>query len=196
MFTGIIQDFGLVTHFDKGLYQIKTNLDLSNCNDGASISCNGVCLTAMEIKKNNDDVFTFLVNIGEETLHRTNLAQIIDKNEKINLEKSLKIGDEIGGHFVYGHIDTITNIKDIIKLDNSWEFYFEKNFNKNNKYITEKASISINGISLTIARVTEKNFMISIIEHTYNNTNLRYLNLNSKVNIEFDYLARFILKDE
>ena len=60
----------------------------------------------------------------------------------------------------------------------------------------EKASISINGISLTIARVTEKNFMISIIEHTYNNTNLRYLNLNSKVNIEFDYLARFILKDE
>ena len=196
MFTGIIQDFGLINHVDKGLYSIKTNLDLSNCNDGASISCNGVCLTAMEIKKNNDDVFTFLVNIGEETLHRTNLAQIIDKNEKINLEKSLKIGDEIGGHFVYGHIDTITNIKDIIKLDNSWEFHFEKNFNKNNKYITEKASISINGISLTIARVTEKNFMISIIEHTYNNTNLKYLNLNSKVNIEFDYLARFILKDE
>ena len=196
MFTGIIQDFGLINHVDKGLYSIKTNLDLSNCNDGASISCNGVCLTAMEIKKNNDDVFTFLVNIGEETLHRTNLAQIIDKNEKINLEKSLKIGDEIGGHFVYGHIDTITNIKDIIKLDNSWEFHFEKNFKKNNKYIAEKASISINGISLTIARVTEKNFMISIIEHTYNNTNLKYLNLNSKVNIEFDYLARFILKDE
>ena len=98
--------------------------------------------------------------------------------------------------FVYGHVDATTNVKDIKKLNNSWEFYFEKNFNKNNKFILEKASISINGISLTIANVESNYFKISIIEHTYNNTNLKYIKANDQVNIEFDYLARFILKDE
>ena len=196
MFTGIIQEKGKVINFARGILEISTNLDLSDCKLGSSICCNGVCLTVTEINIISNS-YQFKTNVGEETMLRTTFSEnLFNKIKPINLEKSLKIGDEIGGHFVYGHIDTITNIKDIIKLDNSWEFHFEKNFNKNNKYITEKASISINGISLTIARVTEKNFMISIIEHTYNNTNLKYLNLNSKVNIEFDYLARFIFKDE
>ena len=106
--------------------------------------------------------------------------------------KNLKIGDEIGGHFVYGH-DLVTEVIKIIKLDNSWEYHFNKNFNANN-FVTEKASISINGISLTIASVNNKSFTISVIDHTYNNTNLKFINLNDKVNIEFDYLARFVLK--
>ena len=196
MFTGIIQNVGSIKLLRDGLYKVETPLDLSECKNGSSISCNGVCLTAKNIKKNKDYLFSFEVNIGEETLNRTNLGKKIIDNKKINIEKSLKIGDEIGGHFVYGHVDVVTSIKNIIKLENSWEFHFEKNFNKNNIFIKDKASISINGISLTIAKVKTNSFIISVIDHTFKNTNLQYNKLNDQVNIEFDYLARFLIKSE
>ncbi len=196
MFTGIIQDLGKIKTKDEGLYQISTNLDLSNCKEGSSISCNGVCLTAKNITQKDNKLFSFEVNIGEETLKRTNLSNSILKNEKINLEKSLKIGDEISGHFVYGHVDTTTTVIEILELENSWEYHFEKKFNKNNKFIVEKGSISINGISLTVAKVENNSFMISIIDHTFHNTNLKFLNKSDQVNIEFDYLARFIFNNE
>ena len=196
MFTGIIQELGTIITKEKGLYQISTNLDLSKCKEGSSISCNGVCLTAKNITQTDNKSFSFEVNIGEETLQRTNLANSILKNEKINLEKSLQIGDEISGHFVYGHVDTTTTVSEIIELENSWEYYFEKNFNKNNRFIVEKGSITINGISLTVARVENKSFNISVIDHTFNHTNLKFLNKSDQVNVEFDYLARFILNNE
>ena len=196
MFTGIIQDLGTIKTKEEGLYQISTNLDLSNCKEGSSISCNGVCLTAKNITPSNNNSFNFDVNIGEETLKRTNLANSILKNENINLEKSLQIGDEISGHFVYGHVDTTAVVSEILELENSWEYHFEKKFNKNNRFIVEKGSISINGISLTVAKVENNTFMISVIDHTFNNTNLKYLNKSDQVNIEFDYLARFILNNE
>ena len=196
MFTGIIQDLGKIKTKDEGLYQIFTNLDLSNCKEGSSISCNGVCLTAKNITKINNKSFSFEVNIGEESLKRTNLENSILKNEKINLEKSLQIGDEISGHFVYGHVDTTTIVSKVLELENSWEYHFEKKFNKYNKFIVEKGSIAINGISLTVAKVENNTFMISVIDHTFNHTNLKYLNKSDQVNIEFDYLARFILNNE
>ena len=155
-----------------------------------------MCIRDRNITSSNNNSFSFDVNIGEETLQRTNLANSILKNEKINLEKSLQIGDEISGHFVYGHVDTTTIVSEILKLENSWEYYFEKNFNKNNKFIVEKGSISINGISLTVAKVENNTFMISVIDHTFNHTNLKYLQKSDQVNIEFDYLARFILNNE
>ena len=196
MFTGIIQDLGTINTIKEGLYKISTNLDLSKCKEGSSISCNGVCLTAKNITQKNNKSFSFEVNIGEESLQRTNLANSILKNEKINLEKSLLIGDEISGHFVYGHVDTTTIVSEILELENSWEYHFEKKFNKNNRFIVEKGSISINGISLTVAKVENNTFMISVIDHTFNHTNLKYLNKSDQVNIEFDYLARFILNNE
>ena len=196
MFTGIIQDLGTIKIKDEGLYQIFTNLDLSKCKEGSSISCNGVCLTAKNITQTDSKSFTFEVNIGEETLERTNLNNSISKNEKINLEKSLQIGDEISGHFVYGHVDTTTTVSKILELENSWEYHFEKNFNKNNRFIVEKGSVSINGISLTVATVENNSFMISVIDHTFNHTNLKFLNKSFQVNVEFDYLARFILNNE
>ena len=195
MFTGIIQDIGSISYLKNGTYEVKTNLDLSDCKEGSSISCNGVCLTANNINKYNNN-YNFNVNIGEETLNRTNLGNVIKNNQKINIEKSLKIGDEIGGHFVYGHVDTVTSIINIERLENSWEYYFSQNFVNNNRFIIEKASISINGISLTIAKVIQGSFVISVINHTYNNTNLKYLSIDDKVNIEFDYLARFITNYE
>ena len=196
MFTGIIQDLATIKTKEDGLYQISTSLDLSKCKEGSSISCNGVCLTAKNITQTDNKLFSFEVNIGEETLKRTNLANSILKNENINLEKSLQIGDEISGHFVYGHVDTTTNVSKILELKNSWEYHFEKKFNKNNRFIVEKGSISINGISLTVARVENKTFNISVIDHTFNHTNLKFLNKSDQVNVEFDYLARFIFNNE
>ena len=196
MFTGIIQDLGTIIKKEEGLYLISTKLDLSKCKEGSSISCNGVCLTAKNINQANNQSFTFEVNIGEETLKRTNLSNSVLKNEYINLEKSLQIGDEISGHFVYGHVDTTTTVSEILELENSWEYHFEKKFNKNNRFIVEKGSISINGISLTVAKVENNTFMISVIDHTFHHTNLKFLKKSDQVNIEFDYLARFILNNE
>ena len=173
------------------IFKIETNLNLDNCNKGSSISCNGVCLTLIDIKKNSDQ-YIFSVNIGEETMNRTIYKNKFKLN-KINLEKSLTVGDEIGGHFVYGHIDCVTKIKKIVNLKNSWEFIFEKKFNHNDLLIVEKGSISINGISLTIAKVEKENFTISVISHTFHNTNFKFAEENDFVNVEFDYLARYIL---
>jgi len=196
MFTGIVQNLADVISFKNGELEISTSLDLSDCKIGSSICCNGVCLTATEINF-REDQYTFKVNVGEETQDRTNFSnQEFNKLAKINIEKSLKIGDEISGHFVYGHIDRTTNITNINKLDNSWEFYFKNFKNKDKNFIVEKGSIAINGISLTIAKVDNNNFSISVIPHTFDNTNLKYLKEQDLVNIEFDYLARFSMKDK
>ena len=195
MFTGIIQNLGTLNKSKEGSYKVTTSLDLSNSKDGSSVSCNGVCLTAKNIIKDNE-LFNFEVNIGEETFKRTNLNECLNIKNFINLEKSLTIGDEIGGHFVYGHVDTVTSLIEVKNLDNSWEYHFKKDFGDENRFIAEKASIAINGISLTIANVLKDSFFISVIDHTFRNTNLQFLQPDDKVNIEFDYLARFVLKND
>ncbi|MDC0248455.1 riboflavin synthase [bacterium] len=196
MFTGIVQNLGNVTNYTNGELEVSTSLDLSDCKIGSSICCNGVCLTATDINF-IDNQYIFKVNVGEETQQRTNFSKnTFNELAKINIEKSLKIGDEISGHFVYGHIDCTTIITNINKLDNSWEFNFKNLKNKDKNFIVEKGSIAINGISLTIAKVDNNNFSISVIPHTFDNTNLKYLKVQDLVNIEFDYLARFSMKDK
>ena len=196
MFTGIVQNLGRVINYTNGDLKISTSLDLSDCKIGSSISCNGVCLTVTEINY-KDGEYIFKVNVGEETQQRTNFSRdTFNELTKINIEKSLKIGDEISGHFVYGHVDCTTNITNIKKLNNSWEFFFQNFKNKDKNFIVEKGSIAINGISLTIAKQDNSNFSISVIPHTFENTNLQYLKVQDLVNIEFDYLARFSMKDK
>ena len=191
MFTGIIQNLGKAINFTNGDLEVTTSLDLSDCNVGSSICCNGVCLTATEIQSIGKEYY-FKVNIGEETQQRTTFSNnLFNKLIFINLEKSLKIGDEISGHFVYGHVDRTTQLLNVNKLENSWIFLFKNFQNSDKKYIVDKASIAINGISLTIADVSAESFSISVISHTYENTNLKFINENDMVNIEFDYLARF-----
>ena len=191
MFTGIIQQKGKVVNFSKGILEISTNLNLSDCKIGSSICCNGVCLTATEIQLINN-LYQFKTNVGEETMLRTTFSEnLFNKIKPINLEKSLKTGDEISGHFVYGHVDRTTKLLKVSKLNNSWDFFFENFQNKDKNYIVEKASIAVNGISLTIANVTNEYFSISVIPHTFDNTNLSDLQEYDIVNIEFDYLARF-----
>ena len=197
MFSGIIQGIGFIDNFQSNNTFIRTSLDLSDCKIGSSISCNGVCLTATSIEKLENNDFIFSVNLSEETLKRSNLSSNHLK-QKINIEKSLKVGDEISGHFVYGHVDCITKISKIHKLDLSWNFEFQKdNTNKDmERFIVQKGSIAVNGISLTVANVSSDNFSISIVPHTYENTNLNSVKENDLVNIEFDALARYVLKNE
>ena len=193
MFSGIIQGTGKIDSVDpNNTFIIRTFVDLKDCKIGSSISCNGVCLTITSIKKINNNEYVFSVNISEETKKRSTFNSQ-NFSQDINLEKSLKVGDEISGHLVYGHIDCVTEITKIQKLDSSWNFEFEKN-DKMKKFIVEKGSISINGISLTITNVDKDSFIISIIPHTFHTTNLQFSKEGDFVNVEFDYLARFILK--
>ena len=198
MFTGIIQGQAIIANKfkDSNTISIKTDLDLSDCKIGSSISCDGICLTVTSINYENSSYF-FIVNISEETIKRTTV-QYWGKNSKINLERSLKVGDEISGHFVYGHVDTVLKISKIEQLSSSWNFYFSTSTLSNyKKFIVEKGSIAINGISLTIANVNGNVFDISIIPHTYNKTNFSNLKVGDSVNIEFDSLARYIyFKDD
>ena len=114
MFTGIVQDIGKVKDIKDGIEEIifETSLDLTECKIGSSISCDGICLTVTTIQKLQNDNFLFSVNVGEETKKRTN-ALFWNKMSLVNLEKSMKMGDEISGHFVYGHVDTTFKITKI-----------------------------------------------------------------------------------
>ena len=123
----------------------------------------------------------------------TTIFKSIKKNDIINLEKSLRFGDRISGHFVQGHIDTTCKVSKIKLLGKSWLINFELK-KKYTKYIIEKGSITINGVSLTIAKIIKKGFQISIVPHTLKLTNLLYLKKNSLVNIEFDVLGKYIKK--
>ena len=195
MFSGIIQGTGKIDSVDpNNTFIIRTFVDLKDCKIGSSISCNGVCLTITSIKKINNNEYVFSVNISEETKKRSTFNSQ-NFSQDINLEKSLKVGDEISGHLVYGHIDCVTEITKIQKLDSSWNFEFEKN-DKMKKFIVEKGSISINGISLTVSNISSDNFSISVIPYTFDNTNLNLSKVNDLVNIEFDALARYIINNE
>ena len=198
MFTGIIQGQAIIKNKTSNFSEItfETDLNLSDCKTGSSINCDGICLTATSIKFENNK-YLFTVNISEETLKRST-TKFWNNNYQINLEKSIKAGDEIAGHFVYGHIDCATKISKINELESSWKFVFQKDNSNNDmeRFIVQKGSIAVNGISLTVANVSSDNFSISIIPHTYENTNLNSAKENDLVNIEFDALTRHILKDE
>ena len=198
MFSGIIQGLASIEKVNSDEVFFRTPLDLQDCKIGSSICCNGVCLTAKTIAKQENHDYIFSVNIGEETRFRTNLLKDnIPRSNVINIEKSIKLGQEISGHLVYGHIDCVTKILKINKLDSSWIFEFEKKQSNRsmNQFIVEKGSIAVNGISLTIASLLPNSFTISIISHTYENTNLNQAIENDLVNIEFDALARYVVKN-
>ena len=196
MFTGIIQGQGNLISRKKNLSEavIATELDLSDCKIGSSISCDGICLSIISMRNENNKYY-FGVNIGEETFKRST-TKYWDDNSKINLEKSLKVGDEISGHFVYGHVDTTLNTLKIEKLDSSWNYFFSTSHLNNNKkhlkFIVEKGSIAINGVSLTIAKISNYGFQISVIPHTLKLTNLFFLKEKYLVNVEFDILGKYI----
>ena len=192
MFNGIIKNTGKIKFLKKGTKSIyigiKTNINFKKKDIGSSICCDGVCLTITKIVK--DLIFFYISN---ETLKRSNF-KLLKLNQVINLEKSLFYGQEISGHFIQGHVDTTAKIIRIIFLDNTWFIKLKISKNNLNKFLTEKASISINGVSLTISKTYQNYFELSVIPHTLKLTNLKFLKRNSLVNVELDILSKYIYK--
>ena len=189
MFNGIIFNKGTVKKIikrPKGInIFIRSNIKLSKKDIGVSVACDGVCLTLITIKSNIMEFY-----LSNETIRRSKF-RFLKINEQINLELPLKYGQKISGHICQGHVDTIGKVKDIKKIDKSYLFDFEIPL-KERKNIIEKASICINGISLTISKVTKKGFQIWVIPHTFKLTNLSAINRGNLVNVEIDILSKYV----
>ena len=189
MFNGIIYNQGIVskiTKRKKGVnIFIKSNLILKSKDIGLSIACDGVCLTLISYKSKIMEFY-----LSNETIIRSKF-KFLKTNDLMNLELPLKYGTKISGHICQGHVDTVGVVNYIKKIDKSYLFDFEIS-KKDRKELVEKASICVNGISLTISKVTKKGFQVWIIPHTYKETNLSVLNKRSLVNIEIDILSKYV----
>ena len=191
MFNGIIYKTGTIIKIDKRKNGInlflRTELKLSKNNIGMSISCDGVCLTLISCKRGIIEFF-----LSKETLNRSKFKKI-KIGEKINLETPLKKGQDISGHICQGHVDTTAKLINKINKDKAYifEFLIDNNYQK---LLVEKASILINGVSLTISKISGKKFQIWIIPHTLKLTNLSNLKIKDIVNIEIDILSKYVKK--
>jgi len=189
MFNGIIFNKGvLIKTFKrpKGTNVfIKSDLKLYSKDIGVSVACDGVCLTLISIKNKMMEFY-----LSNETILRSKFKYLKNK-DLINLELPLKYGQKISGHICQGHVDTVGKVLNINRIDKSYLFDFEMN-SKERKNLIEKASICINGVSLTISKVTKKGFQIWVIPHTFKLTNLSKLKKGSLVNIEIDILSKYV----
>ena len=189
MFNGIIYNQGVVTKIikrPKGLnIFIKSNLKVNIKDIGLSVACDGVCLTLISYKFKVMEFY-----LSKETIVRSKFKYLKTK-DKINLELPLKYGTQISGHICQGHVDTVGRVLNIKRIDKSYLFNFEIP-KKERKHLIEKASICVNGISLTISKVSKEGFQIWVIPHTYNETNLLELTKKSLVNIEIDILSKYV----
>ncbi len=196
MFTGIIEGLGNIVRFDKktsnrsaAKMKIKLGKIAKGLKIGDSVAINGVCLTAINISK---DVAEFEM-IGE-TIKKTNLGSL-ESGDKVNIERSLKVGERLEGHFVLGHVDGVGIISKMEKQPNQIQIW-TKVPKELSKYIIKKGSVTVDGISLTVVDVLKDQFSVSIIPHTMKITNLNYKKVGDKVNIETDILGKYILSDD
>jgi riboflavin synthase len=192
MFTGIITELGIVHSIsnrgDNNVVTLQAPQSAKEIEIGHSIAVNGACLTVIAI---HNDLIT--VEAVKETLMRTTLSKL-HPGKKVNLELPMRINDMLHGHIVQGHIDTIGEIHSIKNL--TWSTVLTIKFPlEYNRYLIEKGSVAVDGISLTVVEVGEDRFTVSIIPHTAENTNIKYLRSTEGVNLEFDVLARYIEKN-
>ena len=191
MFTGIIEEIGEVKYIKKGINSsrllIKAKKVLENTKIGDSVSTNGVCLTVTNISNDN-----FEADVMSETLRRSNLGGL-KIGSKVNLERALTLEKRLGGHIVSGHIDGTSKIISFFREDNA--IWITLKADKNIlKYIIFKGSVTIDGVSLTVAYVDDEIFKVSIIPHTRSETNLLSKNINETVNIECDLIGKYVEK--
>jgi len=191
LFTGIITDVGeiLSIDLDNGKIKISSKFNHNDIDIGASICCSGICLTVVEKDKYKNYSY-FCFEVSQETISCTSV-KFWKKNTKINLEKSLRFGDEVGGHLVTGHVDCLGEIKSINKSKNSNIFKI-KYPKKYKRYVASKGSICLDGISLTINEAFDDFFSVNIIPHTEENTSWSKISKGNSINIEFDVLARYV----
>lgn len=190
MFTGIIEDIGVITKLDKKLENLNITVKSAITKElkiDQSVAHNGVCLTVVEI--DNDE---YTVTAIKETLDKTNL-NTLDKGDKVNLERAMKLGDRLDGHIVQGHVDQTAICSDIKNADGSWFFTFEYDTSLNNITI-EKGSITVNGTSLTVVNSKKNSFSVAIIPYTFEHTNFKTFKKGTVVNLEFDVLGKYVAK--
>lgn len=190
MFTGLIKELGkikqITTNSSGKVFKIHAPKLINDINIDDSVATNGVCLTATKV-----DLEHFYVQAVHVTLKKSNLSNL-KVNDLVNLELALRANDRIGGHFVQGHVNDNAKITHILKKGDNWEFSFKCNINLF-KYIIAEGSIAIDGISLTVFKVNHwQDFSVSIIPHTYKNTNLYTKKIGDSVNIEVDMFAKYL----
>ena len=186
MFTGIVKSVGSVKTLEEDHLLISTDDDnFYNLETGTSISIDGCCLTLREYI--NKDL---LFQISDETISRTSLNK--DHCGFVNMELPLTVNSLLSGHIVQGHVDGVIELEEVTKLDNElWNFHFKY---ADEKYIVDKGSITINGISLTVVEPDKDKFSVAVIEETYKRTNLKHLKINSSVNVEYDIVIKYLEK--
>jgi riboflavin synthase len=196
MFNGIIYNQGTIKDIKKNpryvsgsfVVEINSNIKFKKKDVGESVCCDGVCLTLLKIKKNS-----FLFYLSKETIKRSNF-KFAKIGKIVNIEKSLFHGQKISGHYVQGHVDTTAKVKKINIVDKTWVIKLELKDKNLYKFLIEKASISVNGVSLTLSKVGSKYFEINVIPHTLKLTNLKNLTVKKIVNIELDIFGKYILR--
>lgn len=191
MFTGIISDMGEVAARDGGRFVIRCGYAADSIALGASIACDGACLTATEVAAAGAGS-TFAVDVSNETLAKTTLAQW-QQGRRVNLERALKASDELGGHIVAGHVDGVGRIVDLRPDGQSRRFAVEVPPGLA-PYIASKGSVTLDGISLTVNEVNENTFGINIIPHTLTHTTLGAKKPGDTVNLEVDIVARYVAR--
>ena len=191
MFTGIISDIGTILELEQRgdlRVRIGCSYDLDSIDVGCSICCNGICLTVIEC--GNTETTYFDVEISSETISKTNTQHWIIGTE-LNLERALRLGDELGGHIVSGHVDGVARVLKIEDQGDSTKVEFEIP-EPLAKFCASKGSVSLNGTSLTINEVDESSFSVNLISHTKLQTNWKLVRVNDEINLEVDTLARYV----
>lgn len=203
VFTGLIQSLGKIRSLGKDLFALSLHGDtsqviLQDLAIGDSVSVDGVCLTVEEILPDG-----FVATASPETLQRTTLGQPSQSADSVNLETSMRVGSKLGGHFVTGHVDGVGCLIESVQTEKAWEMSFaapasmsEQWQHQITRYLVPKGSVAVNGVSLTVADCDPEGswFKVAVIPHTYAQTNLRYLQPGSRVNIEGDILGKYVDK--
>ena len=195
MFSGIVEGQAILSSKEdkESIVQMEfatTALNPVDLDLGASIAINGACLTATSLNKDS-----FSVDVSTETLKCTNIGEL-DLGDVVNIEQSLKLGDSIDGHFVFGHVDEVSIVQKIDELDQTRILHFSLS-KEGMKFVVKKGSIAINGVSLTVNAVNDSGFEVMIIPHTLEKTTFNEFKKGTRANIEYDMLARYVqnLKD-
>lgn len=190
MFTGIIEDLGVVTNLKKkqdNLHLTLRSRITSELKIDQSVAHNGICLTVVNISGDN-----YTVTAIKETIDKTNIGDL-KIGDTINLERAMKLGDRLDGHIVQGHVDQVGTCEDIQEENGSWLYTFSYDESYGNVTI-EKGSATVNGVSLTVVNSEKNKFSVAIIPYTYEHTNFKYLKIGSQINLEFDVLGKYIQK--
>ena len=190
MFTGIIEGMGKVISLKKELDNLHITIECDFTEDlkiDQSIAHNGVCLTVVNV-----DNEKYTVTAIKETLEKSNLG-ILNLGDKINLERSMLLGERLDGHIVQGHVDQVAKCINVKEQNGSWFYTFNYDNSKSN-FTIEKGSISVNGVSLTVVNSRNNEFSVAIIPYTYDNTNFKDIQVGTIVNLEFDVIGKYVQK--